>query len=98
MRLTIAVRAMRVQLASFVQVGNVDECQIPYSGDLYIVGCLYEVSSSNGTVWDETRPVTRLDAPRHFNPLGVTNNRFWTWLRWSKNAEIVYSVDCDELR
>ena len=93
LRLTIAIRAVRVELAARVALGDVDLRQVADAGDLDVVRGLDKVRARDRAVGDEARAVALLDAPRDLYTLGVSDNGAGAGRGRREEAEVVERVD-----
>ena len=94
LRLTIAIRTVRVELAARVALGDVDLRQVADAGDLDVVRGLDEVRARDRAVGDEARAVAGLDAPRDLDALRVSDDGVGAGARRRENAEVVERGDC----
>ena len=97
MRLTIAIRAVRVELATLVTLRDVQQRQVTHSSDLNIVGCLNEMGTRDRTIGNEARAVARLDAPGDLDALRVADDGTGPWGRGREQAEVVERVHCERM-
>ena len=94
-RLTVAIRTVRVELASSVALRDVYLRQIADAGHLNVIRGLYEVCAGDGTVGDEPCPVAGLDAPCDLDTLGFSNSRASAGLRRAVDTPVINTVDFD---
>ena len=94
--LTLAVRTMRIHLASSITSADVELGEIADASDLNVVGGLDEVRARDGAVGDEPCPVARLDAPCDLDTLGFSNSRAGAGLRRAVDTPVINTVDFDE--
>lgn len=93
---TVAVRAMRVELATRVAGGDVHLRKVADACDLDVVRRLHEVRAADSVRRDRARAVAVLEAPRYFNALGVTDGGVRARLRRGVEAEVIDRIDCKQ--
>ena len=91
-RLTVAIRTMRVELASSVALRDVYLRQIADAGHLNVIGGLDEVRAGDGARGNHSGSVSRLDTPGDLFTLGVPDGGLSSRLLRSEEAEVVDGI------